>query len=718
MSQAGAFGRAVAVLAVGGAVLWSPRPAAGEFRINTYTTSSQFISRGVAARGSNEYIAVWSSFQDGGRRVYGQRFTADGLPIGSEFRLNSYTPPGQQGPAVAADGSGGFVVVWAGYGDGSDYGIFGRRYDAAAMPVGSDFLVNRYTTSSQGAPALAVNADGSFVVTWTSFGQDGDQHGIFGQRFDPAGARVGAEFQANTYTTGTQVISTMDADAAGRFVVVWRSRTTNPQSEYGVYGQRFAADGTRLGAELRLTTGGTGDQSRPAVAVRDGGEFIVVWRDVDVFNPPFRTGIRGQWFDDQGNTVGAEFTVSSFTSGFHDAPAAAFDPDGNLLVVWHNSDQDGYFEGVFGQRFDPAGARVGAEFRVNSYTMFAQQAPAVASAAAGSYMVAWTSFNQDGDDYGVFGDVFRDIHPEFLRVDAAGNGVFEAGENAVINPAWRNRSGAPLPFSGMATSFTGPGAPNAPTYSIVDDTADYGAVAHGALGDCVPTGNCYVLATTVPASRPTFHWDATFREDLLPAAPGRSKDWTLHVGESFTDVLPSNLFYRFIETLVHFGVVGGCLPGSYCPSQGTNRDAMAVFVLVAKEGAGYAPPACVAPPIFADVPVSSPFCRWVEELARRGVVGGCGGGNYCPLQTVTREQMAVFVLLTLDPAMNPPACAFPNFYLDVPESNPFCRWIEELTLRRVVTGCGDFNYCPAAPVTREQMSVFVTATFGLLLYGP
>jgi hypothetical protein len=88
--------------------------------------------------------------------------------------------------------------------------------------------------------------------------------------------------------------------------------------------------------------------------------------------------------------------------------------------------------------------------------------------------------------------------------------------------------------------------------------------------------------------------------------------------------------------------VSGCGGGNYCPSLGVTREQMAVFVLATKEGGGYAPPACVAP-VFADVPASSPFCRWIEELARRGVVGGCGGGNYCPSAGVTREQMSVFL---------------------------------------------------------------------------
>jgi hypothetical protein len=80
--------------------------------------------------------------------------------------------------------------------------------------------------------------------------------------------------------------------------------------------------------------------------------------------------------------------------------------------------------------------------------------------------------------------------------------------------------------------------------------------------------------------------------------------------------------------------------------------------------------------------------------------------------------MAVFVLLTLDPTLNPPACvAGSEMFSDVPASSPFCRWIEELARRGVVTGCGGGAYCPTVAVTREQMSVFLTVTFSLVLYG-
>jgi uncharacterized repeat protein (TIGR01451 family) len=302
--------------------------------------------------------------------------------------------------------------------------------------------------------------------------------------------------------------------------------------------------------------------------------------------------------------------------------------------------------------------------------------------------------------------------PAALAVDTPGNRVYEPNETAEVAPTWRNSGAAAMTLTGALANHTGPPGP---TYSIADAAADYGAIAAGATSSCASTGDCYGVAN-VAATRPSTHWDSTAVETVAPTSA--AKTWTLHVGRSFTDVLPASSFYRFIETLLHNGVTGGCTTTTYCPSASTTRAQMAVFVLVAKEGPTYAPAPCVAgQEVFADVPSTSPFCRWIEELSDRGVVAGCGGGNYCPASPVSRDQMSVFVLRALDPALNPPACAPPNLYADVPETSPFCRWIEELTNRGVVSGCGGGNYCPGDPVTREQMGVFLSVTFGLTLYG-
>jgi hypothetical protein len=154
-------------------------------------------------------------------------------PTGPEFQVNSYTTNTQYQGAVAADADGDFVAVWTSGGStGSDTGsgsIQGQRYNSAGSAVGSQFQVNTYTTSSQALPSVAVDADGDFVVVWSSagsFGGDTSSSSIQGQRYNSAGSAVGSQFQVNTYTTNAQYTnsgSTVAVDSDGDFVVVWQS---------------------------------------------------------------------------------------------------------------------------------------------------------------------------------------------------------------------------------------------------------------------------------------------------------------------------------------------------------------------------------------------------------------------------------------------------------------------------------------------------------------
>ena len=214
-----------------------------------------------------------------------------------------------------------------------------------------------------------------------------------------------------------------------------------------------------------------------------------------------------------------------------------------------------------------------------------------------------------------------------LAVDTAGNGVYQPNETVVVAPSWMNTGATALALSGTFTNHTGPAGP---TYTIPDGAADYGNVAIGATASCTDTGNCYSVANAT-ATRPATHWDSTVVETLTPTAT--TKTWTLHIGNSFAEVPPSNPFFRFIEMLLHRGVTGGCTATNYCPSSSTTREQMAVFVILSKEPPGYVPAACVAgSEIFNDVPASSPFCRWIEELSRRGVVSGLWQRRLLPEQ--------------------------------------------------------------------------------------
>jgi len=288
------------------------------------------------------------------------------------------------------------------------------------------------------------------------------------------------------------------------------------------------------------------------------------------------------------------------------------------------------------------------------------------------------------------------------------NGVLETGETVVVEPAWQNAAAATLTFTGGASNASGPAGPS---YAIADSAADYGSATAGSTTDCfnaTPSHDCYQV--TVSGSRPVPHWDATFDETL--SAGGAPKTWTLHVGESFADVPTGYLFYRYIENIFHNGITGGCGAGIYCPTSSVTRAQMAVFLLKAAHGASYVPPACIG--AFTDVPCPSLFADWIEELFVEGVTGGCGTGTYCPNNPVTRAQMSAFLLKTAEGASyTPPPCTGTVFD-DVPcQGGIFDPWIEELAARGITGGCGGGDYCPNSSVTRAQMAVFLTLTFNL-----
>jgi hypothetical protein len=108
-----------------------------------------------------------------------------GAPLGGEFRVNTSTSGFQTEPVVAFDPSGNFVVAWQGgaFAGPSGYDIIGQRYASSGTPLGSEFRVNTFTTDAEVFPAVAADSAGNFVVVWESQAQEGVSFGIYGQRY-------------------------------------------------------------------------------------------------------------------------------------------------------------------------------------------------------------------------------------------------------------------------------------------------------------------------------------------------------------------------------------------------------------------------------------------------------------------------------------------------------------------------------------------------------
>jgi hypothetical protein len=263
------------------------------------------------------------------------------------------------------------------------------------------------------------------VVTWSSNNQDGLLGGAFAQRFSSAGLAVGAEFQVNTFTASTQDSPKVAADADGDFVVTWWSNNQDG-SNGGIFAQRFSSAGSRVGVEFQVNTFTTLFQIRPSVAAAANGDFVVAWESGNQDGAGY--GIFGQRFSSTGAAVGVEFQVNTFTASTQAFPSMAANTNGDFVVAWRSTAQDGSGYGVFAQSFSSAGTRVGPELQVNTFTMLDQH-HAVASAAAGAFVVAWASPNQDGSSLEVFAQ--RLGPPKVLDIDANGS-VIALGDGLLV----------------------------------------------------------------------------------------------------------------------------------------------------------------------------------------------------------------------------------------------------------------------------------------------
>ena len=201
-------------------------------------------------------------------------------------------------------------------------------------------------------------------------------------------------------------------------------------------------------------------------------------------------------------------------------------------------------------------------------------------------------------------------------------------------------------------------------------------------------------------------------------APTQTPGGTLQVSaRSFLDVFGNNPFWPYIETLYDVGITGGCATSPdllYCPYGTVTRAEMAIFLLRGIHGSSYTPPAVGSDTGFTDVPVTHWAAAWIKQLAAEGITGGCGVGLYCPDVTVTRDQMAVFLLRgEYGSAYVPPAVGTDTGFDDVPVTHWAAAWIKQLAAEGITSGCSAGHYCPGDAVTRAQMAVFLVRTFGL-----
>jgi hypothetical protein len=327
-------------------------PQGGPFRLfSDAFRHADTPSIGMNARG--DFVTTYhadDAFIDG-TTVWARRFNADGIPQAPDERIGTSTSGRESSPSVAIEADGDYVIIWHERGFNPEEGdVYARRFSADGSPRGEPFRVNTYLQAKQNDPSIAVNDTGAFVVTWTSWEQDGSMEGIYGQLYDAEGEKVGREFQVNQNEGSQQMESSVAMDASGRFAVTWKS------SFGGVMLRRFGAGGAPLHDERDVDGPNTAGDN-PFVVSDAAGGLVLAWEDytgdVDFIDTFFRR------FGPDGAPLGAPARANTTIPGTQGYPSLAMRTTEDFVVVWSDAEvgfpnnPNATQDGVYARRFVP-----------------------------------------------------------------------------------------------------------------------------------------------------------------------------------------------------------------------------------------------------------------------------------------------------------------------------------------------------------------------------
>ena len=402
-----------------------------EFQVNTHTTNDQ-KNAAIAMDEAGNFVVVWSSYlqDDSSNGVFGQLFDPNCGQLGEEFQINTTSSGNQAEPAVAMEAAAGFVVAWQGPGliEEDQEDIFAQRFDPNGLPIGGEFRVNSYADGQQLFPCVAMNNDGTFIVIWenANTSEEGDKS-ICGQLYDSNGVEFGAEFFINAESSVCRY-SDVAADANGNFAVVWME----DKSSNSIMGRLFDPNGTPRTDTFEVSTIRFSSVTRPSIAMDAAGHFVVAW-DGDP-NLAGMDDIHARLYDANGTPLGEQFLVNTTLTCAQQYPQAAMNDDGEFVIVWdcRIDPNDENQRDIFGRRFSSSGEFIGDEFQINTFELNDQRYPAVAINGAGRFVAVWQSQTQDDSRYGIFARP----SPIIGSADFNADGIVDFRDYSILADEW------------------------------------------------------------------------------------------------------------------------------------------------------------------------------------------------------------------------------------------------------------------------------------------
>lgn len=355
---------------------------AGDYR-------NQFLPS-VAMASNGDFAVAWmdsSESSTGTYQILVRGFEISGRPKFQGFTVNSETLGLHRNPDVAIGTEGQFVVVWEDNNNSGDFDIKITGYYADGAEEFEESTVHSVTAGDQTRPAVAMAADGSFIVVWEDDSDNNGKSEILMAGFNPDGSQRFGDMQLNAQSGGRQKNPDIVMNPEGRAVIVWES-DNDINGLYQVKAVGIDINGNELFAEMTVNKDPDGQHSNPAVDMNATGTFIVVWEDDSDGNGYYQIHAAG--FNGTGGKQFGDVTINAIAAGQQLRPSVAMSDEGDFIVTFQDdNDGNGYYQ-IYAAEFNADGSRkTDSDFTVNENGGGQQFNPVIAMQDIDSYVVLW-----------------------------------------------------------------------------------------------------------------------------------------------------------------------------------------------------------------------------------------------------------------------------------------------------------------------------------------
>jgi serralysin len=426
----------------------------------------------VANFNDGSFVVAWSSADADGTGVYAQRFDADGTAVSPKFRVNDTITADQGRPAIAILSDGGFVIAWVSENQGDSIhdgqsfgddpnqsGVFAQWYDASTVPVPIGWEV-KVSDSGAAHPFVSALDNNRVVIGYEGISTGTEKMTMHAKIFDDYGNVENYLYDPQPHPDipdGTGAGDGYDAYNDQLVSVYADGYAESPFNiNYAIEPKKLVFDeaGNNIENELRQET-----KNGVAATLTLNHKTVVVWQapvDPYLITPPtgaprvdYDRSIMLRLYDNTtGEALTQEIKANTFTRYDQREPAVAALKDGGFVVVWQSMLQDDSYRGIYGQKFDNDGNKVGDEFQVNTKVADSQKEPTVTGLDDGGFIVSWVAEYQDGNQEGKYQNGLSGTEIIMQRFDKDGNKMGLSVAGGVDNDTWNIGGVLPIQMDG------------------------------------------------------------------------------------------------------------------------------------------------------------------------------------------------------------------------------------------------------------------------------